>query len=375
MVFSSIFRPRLPFFRRPEHRQRILSSYRQLLRHAQKFTDPIEQTYLRSWIRERYHHNKRQTSPKQTQSQLSDAQWALLTMRGALAGSADQQKYIGDLAYGRTGWLKDVMQQVYEFHHPTQSCKLIRDVRPRSSQIHQPHRAYWIPLDLRAFSVPPHLLQRIADEDSKKKKLEVERRRLREQRLGREIVELTRAVNAGNPFLWDGGLVPGAFSVEPSVSRGPSYVPGVLGNPAWIPPKIKSRLDPPFVQHVRASSGCEFYRVNARKPPHWLSAKIASTYQRAASRVQRHEFYYYFIEDLLLEEEFEERLGVEDRGYWIFARNYRDFLRTRIKNFSLQPETPDVMNEEVEVLMREYEDEYSRLVAHAMEPQFRDEMS
>ncbi|KAI7833679.1 hypothetical protein BX661DRAFT_196196 [Kickxella alabastrina] len=295
MVFSSIFRPRLPFFRRPEHRQRILSSYRQLLRHAQKFTDPIEQTYLR------------------------DAQWALLTMRGALAGSADQQKYIGDLAYGRTGWLKDVMQQVYEFHHPTQSCKLIRDVRPRSSQIHQPHRAYWIPLDLRAFSVPPHLLQRIADED----------------------------INAGNPFLWDGGLVPGAFSVEPSVSRGPSYVPG----------------------------GCEFYRVNARKPPHWLSAKIASTYQRAASRVQRHEFYYYFIEDLLLEEEFEERLGVEDRGYWIFARNYRDFLRTRIKNFSLQPETPDVMNEEVEVLMREYEDEYSRLVAHAMEPQFRDEMN
>ncbi|KAJ1826246.1 hypothetical protein LPJ56_002275 [Coemansia sp. RSA 2599] len=348
--------------------------YRQLLRTAKQFKDPVEQTYLFSWIRERFHSNKRQTSMKGVEMQFGQARSTLETMRMALSGAAEEKRHIGDLAYGRIGWLKDVVRQIIEFHHPTKPCDLIRDVRPRSSKLHQPHRAYRIPLDLRAFSVPLYLLERQKLEDAKKARREKQKRRLKTQRLAKEIAELTAAVNRGNGLLADSGLLPGAFSVEPSVSRGPHYVPGVLGNPAWIPPKIKNRMDPPFVQHVRASIGCEFYTVNARKPPHWLSAKIAAIYRSQAKRVIKHELYYYLIEDLKLEEEFEERLGIEDRGYWVYARNYRDFLRTRIKNFSLSMDSPDVQNEEIDRELRMSMDEHERLVAHAMELQFQDSL-
>ncbi|KAJ2585354.1 hypothetical protein IWW49_004649, partial [Coemansia sp. RSA 1797] len=146
-----MFRPRTPFFRKSAHKHHVLCEYRKLLRQTKQF-DPVEQTYLWSWIRERFHHNKRQTSPTQASQFLSDGTWASLVMSAALDGSTTQRQYISDLAYGRTGYLKDVAQQVREFHHPTKPCQTIRDVRPRSSRIHQPHKAYWIPLDLRVFS-------------------------------------------------------------------------------------------------------------------------------------------------------------------------------------------------------------------------------
>ncbi|KAJ2725571.1 hypothetical protein GGI07_001200 [Coemansia sp. Benny D115] len=366
-----IFRPYQPFFRKPEHRARVLGSLRQLLRLAQQFSDPVEQTYLRSWIRERFHHNKRNSAPKKAQHDLDEAQRALAMLQEALDGSVPQQKHINDLAYGRTGWLKYVMEQIMQYDHPTKACPLIRDTRPQSSQIHQPHKAYRIPLDLRAFSVPEHLMKRIHKEDRKMRHVCLEKRRRADVLRGREIEALGEAVSGGNEFLWQAGLVPGAFSVEPSVLRGPSYVPGVLGNPAWIPPKVSNRMDPPFVQHVRASSGCEFLRINTRKLPHWQSARIAVSYQKIANRVQRHEFYYYFVDDLRLEEEFEERLGVRDRGYWMFARNYRDFLRAKVKTFSLQPDTPEISNPIVELELKEGEDSYQRLLDHAMDLQHR----
>ncbi|KAJ1964291.1 hypothetical protein GGI12_001523 [Dipsacomyces acuminosporus] len=354
-----IFRPKLPFFRKTEHKRLILSTYKHLLSQTKGFSDPVEQTYLWSWIRERFHHNKRQTSPAKVDMQLSDAAWTSLVMSDALAGIESQQQLINDLAYGRKGRLKEVMQYVNEFYHPTKSCELIRDTRPQASQTHQPHKAYWIPLDLRAFNVPRHLLDRIREEDEKARRREKEKHKRRIKRLSREIAAMTQAVNSGNTWLLDAGLVPGAFSVDPSVSRGPNYVPGIVGNMAWVPPKIKNRLDPPFVQHVRASSGCEFLRINSQKPPHWLSARIAATYRNAAKRVQRHEFFYYFIEDLKLEEEFEERLGIEDRGYWIYARNYRDFLRGKIRNFTLQAEDEELSNNQ-ELVEQLWEAEQSR---------------
>ncbi|KAJ2900570.1 hypothetical protein IWW38_000447 [Coemansia aciculifera] len=255
-------------------------------------------------------------------------------MESALPPStnSESKRLISDLAYGRRGWLKQVSQYVGEFHHPTKSCSMIRDVRPRSSRIHQPHPAYWIPLDLRAFHVPAYLLQRMADEDERKKRRrrEIERRRL--VLLGRELGAMTESVvRGGNVFLRDAGLLPGAFSSDIRV-RNPSYLPGVAGNVAWMPPKIKARVDPPFVQHVRASSGFEFYKVNARKPPYWLGNRIKASYEAAARKLILHEFYYHFVDDLRLEEEFESRLGIEDRGYWRYAANYRDYLRYRIKN-------------------------------------------
>ncbi|KAJ2777046.1 hypothetical protein H4R18_005362 [Coemansia javaensis] len=324
-----MFRPKAPFFRLAGHRRRILAEYRRLLRQSKRFEDPVEQTYLWSWIRERFHHNKRETSPRKVEVQLSDAAWASLAMRDALAGGSEQRAYISDLAYGRRGWLKDVAQKIREHCHPTAPCQLVRDVRPRSARIHQPHRAYWIPLDLRAFAVPQRVLDQLADYDRRERRREERRRRQREQRLAREIALLTDAVNGGNRLLWDAGLVPGAFAEQ--ARQSPSRIPGMAGNPAWIPPAIRNCVDPPFVQHVRTSIGYEFYRVNGRKPPHWLGVKIAALYRRVAWRLEQHELYFGLTQDLRLEEVFEARLGVRDAGYWIYASNYREYLRGKLR--------------------------------------------
>ncbi|KAJ2000978.1 hypothetical protein GGI04_003931 [Coemansia thaxteri] len=314
--------------------------YRWLLRQGKQFSDPVERQYLWSWVRERFHHNKRQTSPTQVDIQLSDAHWALLVMESALGGNREQAKYIGDLAYGRIGWLKQIAQYVNEFHHPAKSCELLRDVRPRSSRIHQPHPAYCIPLDLRAFQVPVYLVERLKDEDERKRRRREELDRRKLILLRREIDAMAEVVKGGNRYLEDAGLLRGAFSSNIAV-RNIHYIPGMSGNPAWIPPKIKARVDPPFVQHMQASSGFEFYKVNGRKPPHWLGNRIKASYEVAARNVIKHEFFYYFVDDLKLEEEFEERLGIEDRGYWIYAANYRDYLRSRIKNGAAPSDLPD----------------------------------
>ncbi|KAJ2380845.1 hypothetical protein H4S02_006492 [Coemansia sp. RSA 2611] len=329
-----MFRPRAPFFRRTDHKRHVLYEYRKLLRQASQFEDPVERTYLWSWIRERFHHHKRQTSPKQAATQLSDGVWASLVISAALGGAADQKLYINDLAYGRTGYLKGVAQAIHEFHHPTKPCQMVRDVRPRSARIHQPHRAYWIPLDLRAFPVPQHLLDRIAAYDERDRQRELERRRRRDLRLAKEIKLLTSAVNQGSSALRDSGLLPEAFTS--TAIQSPYRVSGMAGNSLWVPPTIKNCVDPPFVQRVRTSSAVEMYRVNGRKPPHWLGAKIAFLYQRIARKVILHEYYYYLAQDLKLEEEFEAQLGISDPGYWIFASNYRDYLRNKIKESSGQ---------------------------------------
>ncbi|KAJ1873531.1 hypothetical protein LPJ55_002192 [Coemansia sp. RSA 990] len=329
-----MFRNKLPFFRTASHRSQILSEYRRLLRQAKQFEDPVEQTYLWSWIRERFHYNKRQTSPSKVQIQLSDGVWASIIMTDALSGVESQKRLISDLAYGRTGYLKVVAQKVNEFYHPTKICQMIRDVRPRSSRIHQPNRAYWIPLDLRAFSVPQHLLDRIAQYDEQDRQRQIKRRERREQRLERELHNMTKAINNGNKALYESGLLPEAFTSTPEVAQSPRAIPGVSGNILWTPKIHNYQGDPPVVQHIRTSSGFELYKVNGRKPPHWLAVKVAASFRKLVRRVILHEFYFHIIDDLVLEEEFESRLGISDPGYWIYASNYRDYLRGKIKESS-----------------------------------------
>ncbi|KAJ1955021.1 hypothetical protein EC988_002111 [Linderina pennispora] len=346
-----MFRPKIPFFHKLSHKRQIWSSYRSLLRLAHRFTDPVERTYLHSWIRERFHTNTFQTSPQKVATSLSDAKWAELVLASALDGNASQQQLISDLAYARTGYLHTIRQRLAEFHHPTKSCQLIRDVRPSHSRRRQPHPAYRIPVDPRAIPIPPHLLARIHDEDAREQRRLKALRTKRDRARARQISALAAAVNQGSCAM-DSGLVPGAFMPSDSL-------PGINGNPAYLPPKPKFSVDPPLVQHVRASSGFEFLRVNSRKPSHALSARIAKSFRDVAKWLHRHEFFFYFTEDLKLEEEFEQRLGIEDPGYWVYARNYRNFLRNRIRTFAQQTES--VENPDISRMIREGMPEYRML--------------
>ncbi|KAJ2564349.1 hypothetical protein IW140_005787 [Coemansia sp. RSA 1813] len=332
------------------------------------FEDPVEQTYLWSWIRERFHYNKRQTAPKTVEQQLSDATWASLVMDAATQGIGEQAQLVNDLAYGRRGWLKDVAKEIARYAHPTKPCALVRDVRPRAARIHQPHRAYWIPLDVRAFRVPSHVLDQIKEEERAVARRKAKQRAFREKRLAKEIDALASAVNGGNTLVAQSGLLGDAYAYEPSVLYGANYVPGVIGNPAWIPPKIRNRQDPPIVQHVRSSIGYEFLRINARKPPYWLGARIASEYRVVTKRLLKHEFFFHMIEDLKLEEEFERRLGIEDTGYWIYARNHREFLRHKIKTLTISP-GEDVQNSDILRQLKEGGEEYQQTEAFVAEHQ------
>ncbi|KAJ2548664.1 hypothetical protein EV175_004741 [Coemansia sp. RSA 1933] len=288
-------------------------------------------------------------------------------MDAAIGGAVEQKQMIGDLAYGRTGWLKDVAREIDRYRHPTKPCSWIRDVRPRASRIHQPHRAYRIPLDLRAFTVPQGLLDQIKREDDAEGKQRIRRRMIRERKLAREINAMAAAVNQGNTMVAQSGLLGDAYAYEPSVLHKDHYVEGTtIGNQAWIPPKIKNRQDPPVVQHKRTSIGFEFLRINTRKPPHWLGARIANGYKTVAKRLHTHEFYYYITEDLKLEEEFEHRLGIDDKGYWVYTWNYREYLRYKIKTFTYAP-GEDIQDSELLREMREGSEEHERMDAFVTE--------
>ncbi|KAJ2657162.1 hypothetical protein IWW48_004639 [Coemansia sp. RSA 1200] len=364
-----MFRPKRPFFRTPAHKKTVLSTYRGLLRQAKSYDgDAVEKTYLWSWIRERFHHHKYLTSPSVVDQRLSDAAWASLviseaTIRGDGGGDAGPRKLISDLAYARRGWLKDIADQINRYAHPTKPCALIRDTRPRGARIRQPHPAYRVPVDMRAIAVPGRLVQQLRDADEERKKLRAKQRERRERKRAREIEAMAEAVNGGNHLVRGSGLLGDAFAYHPHALHGRNYVAGVVGNPAWIPPRIRqpTRGDPPVVQHVRSSIGYEFLRINTRKPPHWLGAKIAAQYRAVIKRLHKHEFYFYMAQDLALEEDFESRLGISDPGYARYARNYREYLRQRIRLFTIVPgegvQDPELLRE-----LAESSHEYQEMV-------------
>ncbi|KAJ2848160.1 hypothetical protein GGI22_005792, partial [Coemansia erecta] len=129
--------------------------------------------------------------------------------------------------------------------------------------------------------------------------------------------------------------------------------------------------DPPIVQHVGSSVGFEFLRINSRKPPYRLGARIAAAYRLVTKRLLKHEFFFYMIEDLKLEEEFEQRLGIDDKGYWVYAMNQREFLRYKLKSMTITP-GEDVQNSELLRKVKEGAEEYERAEAFVMEAEMRE---
>ncbi|KAJ2762112.1 hypothetical protein H4S06_000840 [Coemansia sp. BCRC 34490] len=370
-----MFRPKRPFFRTPAHKRTVLSAYRGLLRQAKSYGgDAVEKTYLRSWIRERFHHHKHLTSPGAVDQRLSDAAWASLVISEATTEAGTEEtgprRLISDLAYARRGWLKDVADQIGRYAHPTKPCALVRDTRPRSAQLRQPHPAYRVPVDPRAIAVPGRVVQQLREADEARKRLRAEQRARRERRRAREIEAMAESVDGGGNRLARGsGLLGDAFAYHPHALHGRNYVAGVVGNPAWVPPRIRQpppRGDPPVVQHVRSSIGYEFLRINTRKPPHWLGAKIAAQYRAVIRRLHKHEFYFYMAQDLALEEDFERRLGISDPGYARYARNYREYLRQRIRTFTVVSgegvQDPELLRELAEG-SREYQEMVGALFA------------
>jgi alpha-ketoglutarate-dependent taurine dioxygenase len=70
--------PNLPFWCQQAHKTKVLSSYRALQRLALEFKDKLHQRYLYYEIRERFRYYRHNTSPRQTNEQLLEAEKVML---------------------------------------------------------------------------------------------------------------------------------------------------------------------------------------------------------------------------------------------------------------------------------------------------------
>ncbi|CAG8729886.1 2725_t:CDS:2 [Dentiscutata erythropus] len=141
------YRPRRPFWQLPQHRLPVLSLYKTLLRLSKTFPNDIHKKYLYFAIREKFRSRRYETSVMSTIKHLKEAQECRLTLQKALQGDKESFKHIDDLAWGRKGRLKKVLE-VQKIH------KLVYDTRTVQSRMIDPHRAYRVPLDPRLYKPP-----------------------------------------------------------------------------------------------------------------------------------------------------------------------------------------------------------------------------
>ncbi|CAG8714288.1 24068_t:CDS:2, partial [Racocetra persica] len=104
------YRPRRPFWQLPQHRFPVLSLYKTLLRLSKTFPNDIHRKYLYFTIREKFRSRRYETSVVSTIEHLKEAQECRLTLQKALRGDKESFQHIDDLAWGRKGRLKEVLE-------------------------------------------------------------------------------------------------------------------------------------------------------------------------------------------------------------------------------------------------------------------------
>ncbi|KAJ1675680.1 hypothetical protein EV182_000799, partial [Spiromyces aspiralis] len=253
--------PRLPFWKDLEgHKLSVLALYRQMLRQAKLFSDDVQRTYLRAWIRERFRNSRRVTSPKIACKRIEEAKQFSRTMEKAINGDADKLNWISDLAYGRRGRIAMVIKLISNYKSQNKPCRHLTDMRPHTSIRHDPHPAYAIPFDQRVYKPPEHVLS-ITPET------------IRQQQLERAKAN-------------------------------------------QIPP---SEL---VVHRVITNYGYQFYRIKGRTQPHWLGKLIKVLTRQSDRRSKQLQGLEELLSDVKEEEQFLKRLGVEDSGGYIPAIQY-----------------------------------------------------
>ncbi|PVV03390.1 hypothetical protein BB560_002125 [Smittium megazygosporum] len=142
----------------PNHRKIVLGIYRDLLRKSAKFQDNVISTFLKNWIRERFRFNSTFNNKAVLQSAINLALKTQISLRNALSSSQKDLVFISDLAYGRQGRLKYIIDRIKTYNNPRKLCRFIKDTRPADSIQKYPQSYYAIPFDQRIFQIPEQLL-------------------------------------------------------------------------------------------------------------------------------------------------------------------------------------------------------------------------
>ncbi|RIB06957.1 hypothetical protein C2G38_2147804 [Gigaspora rosea] len=150
------YRPRRPFWQLPQHRLPVLSLYKTLLRLSKIFPNDIHRKYLYFAIREKFRSRRYETSVASTIKHLKEAQECRLTLQKALEGDKESFQHIDDLAWGRKGRLKQVLEVLKKkkWKKRQKIHKLVYDTRNVQSRMIDPHRVYRVPLDPRLYKPP-----------------------------------------------------------------------------------------------------------------------------------------------------------------------------------------------------------------------------
>ncbi|CAG8812083.1 35097_t:CDS:2 [Gigaspora margarita] len=109
--------------------------------------------YLYFAIREKFRSRRYETSVASTIKHLKEAQECRLTLQKALEGDKESFQHIDDLAWGRKGRLKQVLEVLKKkkWKKRQKIHKLVYDTRNVQSRMIDPHRVYRVPLDPRLY--------------------------------------------------------------------------------------------------------------------------------------------------------------------------------------------------------------------------------
>ncbi|KAK3810029.1 MAG: hypothetical protein J3Q66DRAFT_443604 [Benniella sp.] len=287
----------LPFWKHPDHRIPTLGLYRQLLKTCLSlpttYTDQpgprrqpisrayrkevgppgsshrppkIERSYLFALIRDHFRTNRHNTSPRITAGLLREAEETLEKLQRAHKGDERICKELEDLVNGRAGRLQEVIHHLHDLIRfepgkTTQRDRYFRlkraqeqlwDTRTQSSVRKDPAPYYRIPLNPSLFQFPPEL----------------------------------------------------------------DYYP-----PTRYPEQLKNQRGKfknsggVFLTEVTTAEGSRFPRIRGGTQPEWISMMLKSRVSKSVARVNEWKHLEELKWMMQIEEEFMNKLGVDDVGY------------------------------------------------------------
>ncbi|KAJ9075523.1 hypothetical protein DSO57_1035285 [Entomophthora muscae] len=138
-----------------ERSKSILRLYKELLILSKKFQFDLYRNFLFANIRERFRYHKNQKYHKFIDFLVEEAYTVREKMKKCLLGDPIELKLLDDLAWGRTGRLKIMLDKIKQ--HPkrkTKVHKLIKDSRTMRSKRKWHQAIYAMPIDPRVYRPP-----------------------------------------------------------------------------------------------------------------------------------------------------------------------------------------------------------------------------
>ncbi|KAF9210758.1 hypothetical protein BGZ59_009028 [Podila verticillata] len=284
----------LPFWKKAEHRIPTLGLYRRILKTVQQLpvscvnqpgkrrkpiqgkgtgppgsSDPlpaIKRSFLFAWIRDRFRYNRHCTSPRITKGYLQEAEEVFEKLQAAKNGNKRIRDELRDMANGRTGRIKEVLDhlkflvhwkprtttQRERYERLKRAQELVWDIRPHSSIRKDPHSYYKITLKPDLFTFPPEL----------------------------------------------------------------DYYP-----PTKYPNQMKNQrgkfknFGGVFLTEVTSAQGSKFPRIRGGTQPTWLSMMLKDRVKLSVKRVNEWKELEELKRMMIVEERLMKKLGVDDQGY------------------------------------------------------------